>query len=99
MKLDGRITILINREYTKIEIKDRTSGQTFVNIELTPYQLSQALSKQAFTPCKSMEVSDLERLGKIHQNKTFEFKLPKDDYIKDSKEIAKELACNIGKDS
>ena len=52
MKINGKITILINQEYTRIELRDDDASTTFVEIKLTPEQLSMALSRLAFTPCK-----------------------------------------------
>jgi hypothetical protein len=77
MKIEGRITILINRDYTSIEIEDDNANVRFVRIQLTPEQLSAILSKQAYVPCE-LDVSGLDKVGKKHENKSFSFEVPKD---------------------
>ena len=52
MKLKGNLTILINRDYTIIEVKDTEASTTFLSIELTPEQLSTCLSRQAHVKCE-----------------------------------------------
>lgn len=75
MKLKGKITILINREYTDIEIEDDVANATFVKVRLTPNQLSAALGRVGYTPCE-LQVQGLEKVGKKHENSKFEFLLP-----------------------
>jgi len=77
MNINGKITILINRENTQIELYDQDSSITFARIELTPEQLSSALSRLAYTPC-TMEVHGLDKLGKRQEVKTLEFRLPRE---------------------
>ena len=69
---DGRITILVSKEQTRIEIKDNDASITFVRIEITPVQLSQALSRLSFVRC-DMEVVGLDKIGKKMENKDFKF--------------------------
>lgn len=77
MKLKGKITFLINRESTAIEIRDEKSGCIIVKVELTPDQLSSALSRLVYTDCL-LDVSEgsFEKIGKQHECKNHEFKLP-----------------------
>ena len=77
MNINGKITILINSDNTRIELYDRDAGITFARITMTPDQLSTALSRLAYTPC-IMEVDGLEKLGKQQEVKTFEFILPRE---------------------
>ena len=77
MNVNGKITILIDREHTRIELYDEDSSITFLRIELTPEQLSSALSRLAYTPCK-MEVHGLDKLGKKQEVKTLEFERPRE---------------------
>jgi len=74
---DCGITFLVNSDSTTIELIDNISHTTFVRMELTPEQLSSALSRLSNTRCK-VHVRGLNRLGKKHENKYFEFKLPKE---------------------
>lgn len=88
MKLEGRISILIGRDYTTIEVEDELSGQTFAKVKLTPEQLSAALSRQACVKCE-LEVNGTDRIGKKHENKSFTFEIDKDDagYNHDPKKL------------
>ena len=75
MKLnDPRITILINREYTVIELHEHQSNVMFCRIRITPEQLSAALSRHGRVEC-SIDVDGLDKLGKVHENKSFEFEI------------------------
>lgn len=76
MKINGKISILVNREYTTIELIDDDASITFVQVKLTPEQLSAALSRIAYTNC-DMELFGLERIGKKMEHKQFEFELPR----------------------
>jgi hypothetical protein len=77
MKLEGRISVLINRDETTIEVEDENANARFLKITLTPEQLSAALSRQMAVECE-IEVKGLEKIGKKHENKTFEFEIPSD---------------------
>jgi len=82
MKVEGRISILINRENTTIEIQDEKANARFVTVTLTPEQLSAALSRQMAVECE-LVVKGLEKVGKKHENKYFEFEI--DENIRSSK--------------
>lgn len=75
MKLHGRISILINREYTSIEIEDDNANVTFVRVVLTPEQMNACLSRQAYVDCE-LDVMGVEKLGKKHECKSFTFETP-----------------------
>lgn len=75
MEIKGKISILISREGTEIEIRDDRACTTFCRIRLTPEQLSAALSRQAHVECE-ISVYSLDRVGKTHEHKTFEFEIP-----------------------
>ena len=77
MKLEGRISVLINRDGTTIEVEDENANAMFLKITLTPEQLSAALSRQKAVECE-IEVRGLEKIGKKHENKRFEFEIPSD---------------------
>jgi hypothetical protein len=94
MKLDGKITICINRDETRIYIEDKNSGVRFLDVELTPDQLSSALSRLANTPCK-IKVRGLNKIGKKHEHKTFEFELPKNLIGYDKKKEVAEYSNKI----
>ncbi len=75
MKLDGQITLLINREETVIEITDILSKVTFAKITLTTGQLASALSRSADTPCK-INIYALDKVGKMQETKAERNDLP-----------------------
>lgn len=78
MKIEeGRITILVSEERTTIEIKDDKASMTFCKIILTAKQLSQALSRLSQTKCE-VEVFELDKIGKTHENENFQFEIPKE---------------------
>lgn len=78
MKIEqGRITMLVSEERTVIEIKDNKASTTFCKVTLTPKQLSQALSRLSQTECE-VEVFGLDKIGKTHESKNFQFEIPKE---------------------
>lgn len=89
MKIEGKITILINQDYTRIELYDNKAGITFVEVTLTPEQLSSALSRLAYTGC-DIDVHSLDKLGKKVEYKKIVFEIPKElEYARDSNELKK----------
>jgi len=100
MKLnDGRITILVNREKTVIELRDDDSSTMIARVELTPEQFSSAMSRLALTEC-SIEVfpEKYDRVGKVMEHKKFEFKMPieEDGYNKETAKNLVKLKCPKG---
>lgn len=91
MKIDGQISIFVGEESTTIDIYDKDASTRFASIKLTPEQLSMALSRLSHTPC-SIEVHGLDRVGKLHENKQFEFEIPENlrgsKYADELREIA-----------
>lgn len=77
MKIKGRISINIKPHGTSIEVFCEKSRTIFVKIHLTPEQLSETFSGM-FDSNQEIEVNHLERIGKTHEHKTFEFKIPKE---------------------
>lgn len=95
MKLeDGRITLLVSKEEISIEIYDYNAGVPLAKIELSPEQFAQALSKLTYTKCKSVEIINLEKIGKKEECKDFEFVISGSEevYWKNREEIAKKVA-------
>jgi hypothetical protein len=83
---DPKITILIEEEYTTIQLHDTISNSMIFEIKLTPQQLSSALSKLARTPCKAT-LYNLNRVGKKMEHKSLSFPIPETDY-NNRKEVA-----------
>ncbi len=76
MKINGKITFLVNSEYTTIEVHDTDSATTFLKIRLTPEQLASALSRLAYTECESIVVNNLDNVGKKRERKEIIQELP-----------------------
>jgi len=94
MKLeDARISILIDREKTRIELHDMSASIMFLEITLTAEQLSSALSRLAYTECE-IEINGFDKIGKSMELSTLEFELPEsiDRYKKDAADKIKDLA-------
>jgi hypothetical protein len=92
MKLEnGRITVLINTDFTVIQIEDANASVEFCRIRLTPEQLSTALGRTAMTRCE-IEVSSLEKVGKKHENKDFTFEVTKELSSSDKRDELRSIA-------
>jgi hypothetical protein len=85
MKINGNITLLVSKERITLEIQDSDANTTFVKIEMTSEQFCAALGRQGYVKCESTKVQGLERVGKIHENKSFEFEIPDDLRYSDEK--------------
>jgi hypothetical protein len=89
MKIENaKITMLINRHYTEIEIHDADANITLARVKLTPEQLSMILSRQGYIECEC-NTGELEKIGKKHENKYFDFEIT---YSKSKEDLT--LACN-----
>lgn len=75
MKLQAKLTLLVNADNTTLEITDASSRTRFVRILLTPEQLSAALGRQSMIDCE-MEVIGLDQVGKTHEHKFVFFEIP-----------------------
>jgi len=87
MILEGGVSILINDDGMRIEVEDRKSRTAFIRLKLNRKQTCQALSRLC-TTCE-MDIRGLDRVGKRHEHKVFEFKMPPSEY-KTRKKIAVE---------
>lgn len=94
-ELGGKITFLVGREETTIEITDTNSGVLFCKVTLTPEQLCSALSRLSLTEC-SIKVVGLDKVGKKHEHKEFEFEIPRKDM--DKKELGNYSQIIINKE-
>lgn len=80
MKIQGAITFLFNADGATLEIKDRASSITFVEVKLTTKQVCQMLSRLAHTDCEEVLVHNLDIIGKKMESKPFEFEIPECDW-------------------
>lgn len=69
------IIFLVNSNITEIIIRDNDAAVEFLRITLTPDQLSSALSRLGNTKCTAT-VDNLDKLGKVHENESYEFEIP-----------------------
>lgn len=90
---DPRITILINQEYTTIELYDAEAGVHLFEVKLTPDQLSSAMSRLSHTKC-SAEIFNTEKANKKMEINKLVFNIDGvDRYSKGSKKILSEMAA------
>lgn len=80
MEIEGRISILVSQKGATIEINDDSANVNFLEIKLSPEQFMACLGRLSNVKCQ-LEVKGLDKVGKTHENSTFEFKLP-DWYVK-----------------
>lgn len=73
--LNGKITFLIDQDKTTIQIKDEKSRVKFCEINMTPQQLSSALSRLAETECQ-ISVGDLDKVGKKQEIDKLKWRIP-----------------------
>jgi hypothetical protein len=78
MKIKGKITILCDEDGATIELHDEDASLTFARVKLTSTQYCQALGRLAYTPCFSMEVKGLDKVGKQMENRPLIFEVPKE---------------------
>jgi hypothetical protein len=79
MKIKGNISMRIDRHSTTIEIRDDNACTTFLEISLTPEQLSEVLSRLAYVKCE-LEINDLHKIGKTMEHKSFSFEISGKDH-------------------
>ena len=79
MKLhNASIDILVSCDTTTINIRDNDARILFASVKISPEQLSQAFSRQAFTKVLSCDIMNIDKIGKKHECKEFIFKVPKE---------------------
>ncbi|QGH72887.1 MAG: hypothetical protein [Podoviridae sp. ctrTa16] len=88
------LTFLVNREHTTIEIKDDSSRALFFRGQLTPQELSEALSRMCATKFKG-EVMNLCKVGKTHECKRFSFCISRELYSSRNEEEIYKAALSV----
>ena len=91
MDIKTKLTLTVYNNLVHIEVKDAKSIITFLKLELTPDQFVRIVGNEGLVECKG-EVHELHKVGKQHENKSFEFELPEDATWRDREQIARELA-------
>lgn len=92
MKIQGKITILFDRDGLKIEVYDDAAKIKFLTVQLDQEQTCEALARIANTPC-AIEAVGLKNVGKVRESQAFEFPMPemKGQTQPGRKEVAEEL--------
>lgn len=94
MKIKGNISILINQEHTTIEVHDADASIKFLSIQLTPEQLSSALSRLSQVPCV-IDLHGIDKIGKRMEHKKFAFEIPKEINNSTHTEKLREIAQSL----
>lgn len=90
MEIKGQITLLFNHDGLRIEVTDKEASVRFLDIELNQKQTCQALSRLGNTPCE-IRVQGLDRIGKKHECKIFEFELGNVEWLKEKESAIKKV--------
>lgn len=83
MEIEGRITLLVDRESATLKLYDQDAGITFVDLQLPPEEFTAALGRQAMVPCK-IQVQGADRIGKKEEISTMNFELDRDSYDRET---------------
>jgi len=91
MKIDGRITLLVDKDGARFEIRDADANVEFLRFTMKPEDFCAALGRLAYIHCE-LDLNHKEVLGKKRLMDKLEFKMPKDVTYKNQKETAYKLA-------
>lgn len=92
---DARISILIRREKTTVEIHDLKSNTLLARVLLDPEKLCEALSGTIRVECEC-DTGDLSRIGLTHENKKFSFEITRSTSEEDLLDDCKVALRNAG---
>ena len=93
MDINARVTILVDRDGAAIEIEDDDAAITFVKLEMSTDQFCSAIGRLSSCETLSCKVNGLDRVGKNHECKKFEFLIgDKNTAFDKRKEIAYDIA-------
>ena len=91
MKIEAKLTLSVYNNLVHIEVNDAKSIVQFLALELTPDQFVRLVGGEGHVEC-SGEVRELHKVGKQHENKSFEFELPKTATWGNKADFARDLA-------
>lgn len=95
MELKSKLTILIDEEYTTIEVKDEKSSQRVLSIKVSPLEFQKALARIACCDCDVYyNTKSFDKIGKTLEVKSFSFPLPECNF-QNRRDIAKEEVLKI----
>ena len=80
MKINAQISMLFGEDGLTIEIRDDDASITFVNIHMTPSQVTQAFSRLMNTRVEKCEIRGIEHVGKVMEWRDFEFPIAESGY-------------------
>jgi len=89
--LKGAVNVLANERGVEIDVYDKGSGNTFVQLVLTPEQFCRALSRETHIEC-DVEVAGLELVGLRQEIDRLEFPLPSRPQYDQKSEMAAQAA-------
>jgi hypothetical protein len=92
VKINAKVTILFSRDGMSIEVYDEDAAITFLELELSPQQACQALSRLSHTEATTCEVRGLDNVGKKHEWKNITFEIPQVDDRDEQVQVAIEEA-------
>lgn len=75
-EIKGSLLLSINKGRTRIEVEDEKGNVTFLEIHLDSIQFNELMAGH-YVKC-TLNLRGLEKVGKVHENKTFEFELPEE---------------------
>ena len=93
-ELKGKIDLLFDRDHgLQISVKDVNSNVTFLELKVSPEDVCALLSRQVMIPCY-MTIAEIEKVGKYHRHKKFEFLIDTElpSYDSGYREVVKQLA-------
>lgn len=91
MKINATLTIQIKDNTVELRIRDEDAATQFLTLELQSAEFMRALGRLASRPCILAELHGFDRVGKRHENKTFEFKLSTNDWMNKKNHAAAEV--------
>ena len=97
-EIKARISLLIKRDETMIEVIDEDSGITFLEMRLTNDQTCQMLSRLSHVEVEKATVRGLNLIGKKMENREYEFEIPEIIYEyknRDSKKLKEIADCTL----
>lgn len=93
MKIEGRVSILCDKNGAIIEIEDHNANVGFLKIQLTAEQFTSCLGRLAMVPCE-IDVKGIDKVGKKHENKSFEFAISDAEYSNRNTSVLQTAAQN-----
>jgi len=75
-KISGDVTILVDREGARIEVRDKNASLMIVDVKMSPENFMAALGRVGHCPAEVQVTERPERIGTMMKVDTIEFPLP-----------------------